>query len=67
MTTTAIRTIPVRNPITGETDHQIVPPTPGELRGTCLALRAAQPGWAGAPLEHRIAVLGRWMPLGGRP
>jgi acyl-CoA reductase-like NAD-dependent aldehyde dehydrogenase len=52
--------LPVRNPYTGEVDYEITPPTPGELTGICDALRAAQPKWAAAPLEHRVEVMLRW-------
>jgi acyl-CoA reductase-like NAD-dependent aldehyde dehydrogenase len=54
------RTLPVRNPYTGEVDYQITPPSPEELPATCDALRAAQVKWAAAPLEHRTEVLLRW-------
>jgi succinate-semialdehyde dehydrogenase / glutarate-semialdehyde dehydrogenase len=48
MTVTAegSRTIPVRNPYTGEFDYAITPPTPQELARTCANLRAAQVKWA---------------------
>jgi acyl-CoA reductase-like NAD-dependent aldehyde dehydrogenase len=52
--------LPVTNPYTGEADYAISPPTAGELAGICGRLRAAQPGWAAAPLEHRIRVMLRW-------
>jgi acyl-CoA reductase-like NAD-dependent aldehyde dehydrogenase len=44
------RTIPVRNPYTGEFDYEITPPTPEELARTCASLREAQMTWAAAPL-----------------
>ena len=61
MTVTAgPRTIPVRNPYTGQFDYEITPPTPEELAKTCQDLREAQVAWAAAPLEHRIEVMSRW-------
>ena len=54
------RTLPVKNPYTGEVDYQITPPTPAELTGTCDSLRAAQVKWAAAPLAHRVEVMLRW-------
>jgi acyl-CoA reductase-like NAD-dependent aldehyde dehydrogenase len=52
--------LPVRNPYTGEVDYEITPPSAGELTGLCDSLRAAQPKWAAAPLEHRAEVMLRW-------
>jgi succinate-semialdehyde dehydrogenase / glutarate-semialdehyde dehydrogenase len=61
MTVTAgQRTIPVRNPYTGEFDHEITPPTTAELAQTCRDLRAAQVRWAACSLEHRIDVMTSW-------
>jgi acyl-CoA reductase-like NAD-dependent aldehyde dehydrogenase len=61
MTVTAgQRTIPVRNPYTGEFDYEITPPTAGELAQTCRDLRAAQVRWAASSLEHRIGVMTSW-------
>ena len=54
------RTLPVRNPYTGEIDYEITPPTAGQLAGLCDSLRAAQVKWAAAPLEHRVEVMLRW-------
>jgi aryl-alcohol dehydrogenase len=54
------RTLPVKNPYTGEVDYQITPPTPAELTGICDSLRAAQVKWAAAPLAHRVEVMLRW-------
>jgi succinate-semialdehyde dehydrogenase / glutarate-semialdehyde dehydrogenase len=54
------RTLPVRNPYTGEVDYEIIPPTTDELAGTCRRLRAAQVAWAAAGLDHRIEVMTRW-------
>lgn len=52
--------IPVRNPRTGATDFMLVPPSPEEVAARCAGLRAAQPSWAAAPLEHRISVMRAW-------
>ena len=54
------RTLPVKNPYTGEVDYQITPPTLAELTGICDSLRAAQVKWAAAPLAHRVEVMLRW-------
>jgi acyl-CoA reductase-like NAD-dependent aldehyde dehydrogenase len=56
----ASRTLPVKNPYTGEVDYEITPPTLAELAGICDSLRAAQVKWAAAPLEHRVEVMLRW-------
>jgi succinate-semialdehyde dehydrogenase / glutarate-semialdehyde dehydrogenase len=50
----------VRNPYSGEVDYEITPPSPAELTALCATLRAAQTGWAAAPLSHRIEVMLRW-------
>ncbi len=60
MSQNGARVLPVRNPYTGAVDYEITPPTPEELARTCERLRAAQAGWAAAPLERRIAVMTRW-------
>jgi acyl-CoA reductase-like NAD-dependent aldehyde dehydrogenase len=49
--------IPVRNPRTGEVDYWI---TPLNVSEQCGRLRAAQPAWRAARLEHRISVLQQW-------
>jgi succinate-semialdehyde dehydrogenase / glutarate-semialdehyde dehydrogenase len=54
------RTLPVKNPYTGEVDYQITPPTHPELTGICDSLRAAQVKWSAAPLAHRVEVMLRW-------
>lgn len=54
------RSLPVKNPYTGEVDYEITPPTEQELAQRCDALRAAQVKWAAAPLEHRAEVMLRW-------
>ncbi len=54
------RTLPVRNPRTGEVDYHITPPTAEELKGICDRLRTGQKMWGAAPIEHRIAVMQKW-------
>src|SRR5262245_12075432 len=54
------RSLPVRNPRTGEIDLHITPPTGDELRAICAQLRYAQRGWAQRPLAERIEVMRRW-------
>jgi acyl-CoA reductase-like NAD-dependent aldehyde dehydrogenase len=56
----SVTPIPVRNPLTGEIDHQVVPPTRDEVVAIAAELRAAQEAWGAAPLEHRVEVLTRW-------
>ena len=58
--TTAVPPIPVRNPRTGEYDHEIQPPTTEELDALCAGVRAAQPRWESAGVKHRADVLRRW-------
>lgn len=53
--------MPVRNPRTGEFDYYITPVTADEVRNICNQLRKAQPGWANAPLQHRIEVMQHWV------
>lgn len=50
----------IRNPRTGQNDFTFEAPSPIEVQGTALALRAAQPAWHAAGLAHRIEVLQRW-------
>ncbi len=52
--------IPVRNPRTGEVDLHITPASAEEVAAVAARLRAAQPTWARAGVEHRIAVMQRW-------
>ena len=61
MSTTSVRApLPVRNPRTGEIDLYITPATGPEIAAVCRRLRAAQPAWGDAPIEHRIAAMRRW-------
>ena len=50
----------VRNPRTGEIDLYITPASASEIALTAARLRDAQPAWAAAPVEHRIAVMRQW-------
>lgn len=52
--------VPVLNPRTGEVDFHLAPAGEAEVAAVGAALRAAQPDWADAPLEHRIEVMRRW-------
>ncbi|MBE9039848.1 aldehyde dehydrogenase family protein, partial [Oscillatoriales cyanobacterium LEGE 11467] len=52
--------IPVRNPRTGITDYEIVPPTANELGEVCVNVRQAQPAWQQLGVEGRIAVMQQW-------
>jgi len=61
--TDARRTLPVRNPRTGEIDFQITPPTSIELASLCAKLRQGQRGWARRPLAERIAAMSTWAGL----
>ena len=54
------RTLPVRNPRTGEIDFHITPPTGEELAAFCAKLREGQRRWARRPLEERIEALSAW-------
>ncbi|MFI6500856.1 aldehyde dehydrogenase family protein [Nonomuraea typhae] len=47
----------VRNPLTGETDRLLAPPSPAQLSATAAGLRAAAPAWREA---DRAAVLSRF-------
>ena len=47
----------VRNPRTGQSDYEFVPPDHEGLRAICAGLRGAQPRWAELGLDARIAVM----------
>ena len=53
--------IPVRNPRTGAIDFHLTPPTPQEIRATCVRLREGQRAWSEAGIEHRVAVMKKWV------
>jgi acyl-CoA reductase-like NAD-dependent aldehyde dehydrogenase len=52
--------IAVHNPRSGAVDYHFNAPSRAELEAVTARLRAAQAGWAAAPLSHRIEVLLRW-------
>jgi succinate-semialdehyde dehydrogenase/glutarate-semialdehyde dehydrogenase len=54
------REISVRNPRTGEDDHQIQVADAAELAGVCDRLRQNQRAWSEAGTEHRCRVLKAW-------
>ncbi|MFK8013872.1 MAG: aldehyde dehydrogenase family protein [Gammaproteobacteria bacterium] len=47
----------VRNPRTGEIDVEMVASTEAEIAATVAEVRAAQPSWYAAGIEHRVAAL----------
>lgn len=52
--------MPVRNPRTGEIDLYITPASAEEVAAKAARLRANQPRWGKAPVEHRVQVMQRW-------
>lgn len=54
------RTLPVRNPRTGQTDCHVEATGPDALAAIAGRLRAAQPAWAAAGVAHRAGVLRAW-------
>jgi succinate-semialdehyde dehydrogenase/glutarate-semialdehyde dehydrogenase len=54
------RTLPVRNPRTGEIDFHITPPTGDEIAALCVRLREGQRRWAQRSLDERIRVMSAW-------
>lgn len=59
-TSSPIATVPVLNPRTGEVDFQLEPTSAEGVSAIARDLRAAQPAWNAAGLEHRIDVMRRW-------
>lgn len=55
------RTLPVRNPRTGEVDFTLEVATPQEVAAKAERLRANQAAWAAMPLSARIGVMQRWL------
>ncbi|MBT2187394.1 aldehyde dehydrogenase family protein [Sphingobium nicotianae] len=55
------RTIPVRNPRTGEIDFALPVTTARELANKAARLRANQALWGARPLAERIGVMQRWL------
>lgn len=60
MTSSPNRTLPVRNPRTGEIDCHIPAAGAADLAAIAARLRTAQRAWHAAGLEHRAAVLTAW-------
>src|SRR5690242_19754094 len=56
----AKRSLPVRNPRTGEIDLHITPPTGDEIKAICEKLLAAQRVWARRPLAERVKAMNAW-------
>lgn len=60
MTTPSVRHLPVRNPRTGEMDHEIAAADAGELARLAARLRAGQVHWAAVGVGRRLEVLKAW-------
>lgn len=60
MASSGARTLPVRNPRTGETDFDLTVSSADEVARKAQRLRANQPAWAARPLSERIAIMQRW-------
>jgi succinate-semialdehyde dehydrogenase/glutarate-semialdehyde dehydrogenase len=60
MTDGAARTLPIRNPRTGQTDFQMPVATAVEVAAKAARLRANQVAWAARPLAERVDVMRRW-------
>ncbi|MEJ1966719.1 MAG: aldehyde dehydrogenase family protein [Gammaproteobacteria bacterium] len=58
--TESTRTLPVRNPRTGEIDLHITPPTGEEIAAICKRLREGQRRWAKRSLDERIKAMSAW-------
>ncbi len=54
---TDLRQLNVRNPRTGAADYRFVATTADQLATVAASIRAAQPHWRDAGIEHRVAVL----------
>ena len=60
MSTSTTRTLPVRNPRTGQIDLTMPAAGESELEALAAKLRAGQRAWAAAGVAHRAAVLKAW-------
>ena len=58
-----VHTIVSRNPATLEVNDEVPEATPAEVEAAVTDARAAQAGWAGRPVESRLAVLDRFREL----
>lgn len=56
-----IRTLPVRNPRTGETDFELAVASREEVAAKAARLRENQKAWAAMPMKARIGVMARWL------
>jgi acyl-CoA reductase-like NAD-dependent aldehyde dehydrogenase len=56
-----VRTLPVRNPRTGEIDVTLRVTSPQELAAKAARLRENQKAWAAMPVGDRIGVMKRWL------
>jgi acyl-CoA reductase-like NAD-dependent aldehyde dehydrogenase len=55
------RTLPVRNPRSGQIEFQMPVATPAEVAQKAARLRANQVAWASRPLPERVAIMRRWI------
>ena len=55
------RTLPVRNPRTGQIDFELSVTPPDQIAAKAERLRANQRSWAAMPLEVRLNVMRRWL------
>jgi acyl-CoA reductase-like NAD-dependent aldehyde dehydrogenase len=55
------RTLPVRNPRTGQVDFELAVTPPGQIAAKAERLRANQRAWAAMPLADRLNVMRRWL------
>jgi acyl-CoA reductase-like NAD-dependent aldehyde dehydrogenase len=56
----SVAPLQVRNPRTGQVDHEFAPPSTEELARIAAALRESQVGWRDAGVDHRVAVMQRF-------
>ncbi|GAA3215655.1 aldehyde dehydrogenase family protein [Microbacterium terregens] len=54
------RTLPVRNPRSGEIDHEIAVADAADVASTAARLRRNQPAWAALSIGERLEVMRRW-------
>jgi succinate-semialdehyde dehydrogenase/glutarate-semialdehyde dehydrogenase len=57
----SVRTIPVRDPRTGQTEFTFTPASPEEIAQKAARLRANQKVWAARPLAERVGIMRRWV------
>jgi succinate-semialdehyde dehydrogenase / glutarate-semialdehyde dehydrogenase len=55
------RTLPVRNPRSGQIEFQMPVSSPAEVAQKAVRLRANQVAWAARPLAERVGVMRRWI------